>query len=107
MKQKIHSTHVIHPKTKKPAGGTTSAVGLRVNWQNGPLGRGKERVPPNGCFVETLLDAAKDRLEFYQSGDFKCKENEAAIKAIDKALASLDARTKDREKREVEGTHKK
>ena len=35
-----------------PAGGFVHGKGFRIDWQNGPLGRGNERQEPNGAFVE-------------------------------------------------------
>ena len=34
-----------------PAGGTTYGNGFAIGWQNGPLGRGPDRIEPNGAFV--------------------------------------------------------
>ncbi|MDH3834427.1 MAG: hypothetical protein OES34_09760 [Nitrosopumilus sp.] len=88
-----------------PAGGTTSGTGFTVAWQHGPLGRGDERQEPNGAFVEDLIYAAIDRLSFYQDSEFACDENAGAILSLEDALVLLRARTADREKREVDGTH--
>lgn len=92
-----------------PAGGTVSGVGLSISWQDGPLGRGLNRKEPNGAFVETGIAVCKQRLDFYQEalgGKFACKENGIAIALLQAALDILNERTKDREKREVEGEHK-
>lgn len=88
-----------------PAGGVTQAKGFTISWQNGPLGRGNERREPNGAFVEDVIAAALDRLEFYQSSKFNCSENALAIQNLKLALEHLGMRTKDREARQVEGTH--
>jgi hypothetical protein len=88
-----------------PAGGVTDGRGIFILWQNGPLGRGKERKEPNGAFVETVIAAAKDRLEFYQASQFACQENEEAILHLNRALLILDLRTRSREARTVEDTH--
>lgn len=88
-----------------PAGGVSCGKGFCISWQNGPLGRGEERREPNGAFVETIIDAAKKRLEFYQSGKFACDMNARAIENLELALAHLNCRTMDREERDVEGTH--
>jgi hypothetical protein len=88
-----------------PAGGSTSGVGFAISWQNGPLGRDAERIPPNGAFVEEITKAAIDRLEYYQNSRFACKENLAAIIHLQRALNEMNARTASREKRQVEGTH--
>jgi hypothetical protein len=88
-----------------PAGGTVTGIGLSITWQNGPLGRGDERQAPNGAFVETVIAAAKSRLDFYQESKFACDDNAEAIVLLDQALAVLNRRTLAREAREVEGTH--
>jgi len=89
----------------RPAGGHVYGVGLAINWQNGPLGRDHERTEPNGTFVETVLRAAVQRLEYYNSGQFRCRENSLAITHIEEALHWLNARTARREEAGVEGTH--
>lgn len=93
-----------------PAGGSVSGVGLQIDWQNGPLGRGEERIAPNGAFVETVISAALQRIEWYQTasgGKFKCCENAIAITKLEEALLWLNKRTRNREARQVEGTHSK
>jgi hypothetical protein len=89
----------------RPEGGTTFGPGFTIGWQHGPLGRGDERQEPNGAFVETIIEAAKDRLEYYQSSQFACQENQQAIYHLTDALAILNTRTSRREAAGVEGTH--
>jgi len=92
-----------------PGGGFVDGVGIDINWQNGPLGRGDDRIAPNGAFVEDVLDAVRQRIDHYQSaadGKFRCRENEIALTHIETAMLWLDKRTRDREARGVEGTHK-
>jgi hypothetical protein len=93
-------------QNSNPAGGCTSGTGFTISWQNGPLGRGVDRKEPNGAFVEDVIDAARDRIEFYQA-HFPCPENEVAIGHLKNALRVLDERTESREERGVEGTHEK
>jgi hypothetical protein len=88
-----------------PTGGSVRGTGLSIDWQNGPLGRGEDRKEPNGAFVETVIDAARQRIEFYQASKFKCRENAIALTKIEEALLWLNKRTADRDKRQVEGTH--
>ena len=88
-----------------PAGGMTTGVGIGICWQNGPLGRGKDRKEPNGAFVEGVIAAAIDRIQWYNSTKFKCRENSLAITKLEEALLWLQWRTIQREKRNVEGTH--
>ena len=90
---------------KHPTGGFVKGTGLDIAWQDGPLGRGKDRKEPNGAFVETVIAAAKQRIEFYQDSEFSCRENALAITKLDEALHWLNHRTKDREERQVEGEH--
>ena len=88
-----------------PAGGHVRAPGLKINWQDGPLGRGPERREPNGAFVETVIEAARQRIAFYQNGKFACEENRQAIAHLDMALEVLNERTARREADNTEGTH--
>lgn len=91
-----------------PTGGNAVGTGLSIFWQDGPLGRPEDgtRLVPNGAFVETVIAAAKQRIEFYQQSKFACRENAIAITKLDEALMWLNKRTQDRETRKVEGTHK-
>ena len=88
-----------------PAGGVASGTGFAISWQNGPLGSGDNRKPPNGAFVETIIDVVIKRLEFYQSSKFACEENAGALGALDAALKHLQSRTARRVAAGTEGTH--
>ena len=88
-----------------PSGGNVRGTGLAIDWQNGPLGRDAERQEPNGAFVETVLAAALQRIQFYNDTQFRCRENSLAITHIEEAMHWLQARTAERERRAVEGTH--
>lgn len=92
-------------KNGNPTGGEVRGTGLRIDWQNGPLGRDGDRIAPNGAFVETVIASAKQRLAFYQDSKYKCVENQVALDHLEKALAALDSRTKKREEQKVEGLH--
>lgn len=105
MRQPITSDHYTDSEGN-PTGGETRSTGLAITWQNGPLGRGADRKEPNGCFTETVIVAAIDRLEFYQRGKYFCRENALAITKLQEALHWLQHRTAEREAREVEGLHK-
>lgn len=107
MLQHIESSHDLDVNGN-PAGGITKGIGISITWQNGPLGRGEDRQEPNGAFVEGVIQAAIDRLEWYQTacdGKFKCRENALAITKLQEALHWCQHRTAERERREVEGTH--
>lgn len=104
MKQELQEDHNTDPDGN-PTGGFTAGTGIVIMWQNGPLGRGQERKPANGAFVEGVIQAAIGRLEFYQASKFACIENEDAIRHLQLAMLILESRTRDRETRSVEGTH--
>lgn len=71
-----------------------------ISFQNGPI---KENGV-NGCHNEDLIAIVIDRLQGFQLGDFKCRENAIAITKLEEALLWLRKRTMDREARGVEGT---
>jgi len=114
----IKSEH-INDAYGNPAGGNTSGIGIAIEWQAGPLGRhlpeckpgdcarGCTRMEPNGAFVEDVIEAAADRIRYYQKSRFVGEHNAKALGHLEAALAELKARTDEREKRQVEGTHEK
>ena len=105
MKQElVYEKHEVD-ENGRPDGGLTTGKGITIIWQKGPLGRGENRLEPNGAFVEGVIQAALGRLAFYQSSEFACDESEAALHHLEAALAWLEHRTADREARQVEGTH--
>jgi len=84
-----------------PTGGGCRGVGIQIDWQDGPMaGQGQ-----NGAFVEGVINAAINRLEFFQSSKFRCRENALALTKLQEAKHWLNARTADREAKGVEGTH--
>lgn len=89
----------------RPAGGTVRGKGLSIDWQDGPLAVDGVRREPNGCFVETVLEAAAIRLDYYQSTMFHCAENAEALDHVRAAIAALERRTARRTNAGVEGTH--
>ncbi len=88
-----------------PAGGVSTGKGATISWQHGPLGRGNARREPNGAFVEDVIQMVIGRIEFYQQSRFACEDNEEALRGLRSAADALDRRTRDRENRDVEGTH--
>ena len=75
---------------------------IRIKYQNGPV---KEHGV-NGCFVEDVIEAAVQRIEYYQKGNFPCGENRLALHSLREALSHLKQRTKRRESQGVEGTNR-
>lgn len=90
-----------------PAGGVSTGRGFTISWQNGPLGKigTPERREPNGAFVEDVIQAVIERMEFYQASRFACEANAEALMALSHAARVLDNRTKSREARLAEGTY--
>lgn len=95
----------INDRDGNPAGGSVVGTGLGINWQDGPLGRDEDRIEPNGAFVETVIAAVIQRIEYYNSTQFRCRENSLAVTKLEEALHWLNHRTQAREARGVEGTH--
>lgn len=67
--------------------------------QKGPI----KEVGKNGCQVDALISAARSIIGGLNN-QHPCRENALAITKLDEALHWLDHRTKEREKRGVEGT---
>lgn len=57
----------------------------------------------NGITNEALIAIVIDRLQGFQSGNFKCRENAIALTKLEEALLWLQKRTRDRMARGVEG----
>lgn len=104
MMQEIEAKNEVD-ENQNPTGGYAKGIGISIEWQDGPLGIGADRKEPNGAFVEGVIQAALQRIEFFQGSKFKCRENALAITKLEEALHWLNARTANREKRAVEGTH--
>lgn len=103
---KQHITHSFKSDSNgNPTGGSTTGLGINIDWQDGPLGLPDGRLAPNGAFVETVIQTAIDRIEFYNSSKFRCRENSLAATKLEEALHWLNARTARREKQGIEGTH--
>ena len=72
-----------------------------VQFQKGPI---KENGV-NGCHNEDLLAIVIDRLQHFQAGAFKCRENALALTRLEGCMHWLNHRTMERVKRGVEGTN--
>lgn len=92
--------------------GADAFMALLINWQDGPRGTGETDadgspvlLPPNGAFVEDVLWAALQRLEFFNAGKYRDRANSLAITHIEQALQALKDRQLERSYRGVEGKH--
>lgn len=70
-----------------------------IVFQNGPI----KEVGVNGCHIEDLILICVDRLCYFQSTQYSCEENAAAINSLMDAIQHLRTRTAGREMRGVEG----
>ena len=95
--------------SKNPTGGEVSGVGIEIKWQDGPLkfdcDKREYLEKPNGAFVEDIILLAINRLEFFNSSSFSCRENSYAHTHLEEALMWLQKRHEDRVKRKVQGKH--
>lgn len=71
----------------------------RISFQNGPIGE----AGPNGLTQEALIAICVDRLQSFQQGEFRCRENALAITKLEEAQHWLFHRTRARMERGVEG----
>lgn len=86
--------------TRAPDGADAKGV-WDFQFQNGPI----NEVGVNGLTHEVLLAILIDRMEGFQRGPFANDRNAHALKHLVEAQLSLQARTKERMERGVEGTH--
>jgi hypothetical protein len=78
----------------------SAKVGLAsIKFQEGAL----REAGLNGVSDEALIAIVIDRLRGFQSGPFSCRENALALTKMEEALHWLNARTRDRMARGVEG----
>ena len=80
---------------------------LKIKWQDGPRKREDGTLKePNGAFVEDVIWAALQRLEFFNEGKYRDRANSIAITHLENALQALKDRQLERSFRGVEGEHK-
>jgi hypothetical protein len=72
-----------------------------ILFQNGPIAE----VGVNGVTHEALLAIVADRLRSFQAGPYANEHNAQALDNIEDAQKALQARTRERMDRGVEGTH--
>ena len=86
--------------TKLDEGMLGSDAAILIHFQCGPL----KEVGVNGCSIEDVIDVLVARLEDFQAGSFKCRENALAITKLQEAKHWLGHRTALRQQQGVEGT---
>lgn len=70
-----------------------------ISFQDGPIGE----VGVNGITERVLAEIIRHRYRSFQAGPYACAENERALSALNILIDSMDARTRDRMARDVEG----
>ena len=65
-----------------------------------------ENVKENGFTLEGVIAASIDRLEQFNTAQFKCEYNDRALEHLRGALKELNDRVEDRKQREVYDTDK-
>lgn len=83
--------------------GADESLTKNISFQDGPT----REVGLNGIQNIHLLAILIDTLKGFQSGPYACQENEVALTKLEEAMHWLEARTKDRTDRGVEGLNQK
>lgn len=82
----------------------SAPITVQINFQNGA------RKDPNaihGIIDTDLLEIVRNRLQCFQEGEFKTRENAIALTHIEEALLWMNKRVEDRIERNVLGTYNK
>ena len=92
-------------RTRYPVGEPTTRYDLlTIQFQKGA--RYEERSK-DGVIDSDLLEIVRDRLKYFQEGDFACEYNAKALEHVELALMYLNRRVEDRIERNVIGTYNK
>ncbi len=75
-----------------------------VRYQNGPR---KEEGSIHGVLDQDLLEIVRHRLQCFQEGEYRTRENACALTHIEEALMWMSKRADDRSERGVLGTMEK
>lgn len=92
---------IFNEAAENPTGGYTTLPGGNITWQNGVIGENGQ----NGAFIEDVITAAIERLEYFNNSKFRCRENSLAITKLEEALHWLAARKTNREAQGVENSY--
>lgn len=102
----LNRTYHWEDNSGNPAGGLAVGPGLTICWQDGPIpriGNPPVKGSPNGAFVEDAIEAAIDRLEYFQRTKFAHQNNAESIQHLKFALDALSGRAAERASRGVLG----
>ena len=81
------------------SGAGSSTPWLTIRFQHGPLAEHGR----NGVQIDDVIDVLVRRLEGFQAGPFRCRENALAITKLEEAKLWLLERTRKRQAQGVEG----
>lgn len=84
-----------------PAAVRDAAGFINIKFQCGPV----QECGVNGTSIENVIDLLVTRLEGFNNGPFRCRENSLAITHLQEAQNWLERRTKNRVAAGVEGTN--
>lgn len=95
----------LNTKKQEAMDGSPSAINdvggyVHIKFQCGPI----SEVGVNGTSIENILALLIERLQGFQTSNFRCRENALAITKIEEAIMWLEYRTKRRIRQGVEGT---
>lgn len=96
----------LNQKQQETLDGSTAAIRdvagfVNIKFQCGPI---KEHGV-NGTSIENVIDLLIERLNGFQMGPFRCRENALAITKLQEAIMWLEFRTQRRMRQGVEGTN--
>ena len=89
---------ILGTKMARAVGAPVAVFGT-IQFQCGPVGE----VGVNGACIEDVIDVLTIRLNGFQAGPFKCRENALAITKLEEARMWLSERTRLRVEQGVEG----
>ena len=96
-----YNSHLVNALPKHVSDGFTIVDGQTVSFkiQSGPI----NEVGENGCDATAIIQYTIDLYKSFNTA-FPCRENSITITKLEEALHWQEARTRDREARQVEGT---
>jgi hypothetical protein len=74
---------------------------ISIKFQEGPI----REVGVNGCQIDDVIDVLVARLNVFQDGPYRCRENALAITKLEEARMWLNERTRKRVAQGVEGVN--
>jgi hypothetical protein len=72
---------------------------INIQFQEGPI----HENGINGAQMEDVIDVLVERLNTFQDGEFRCRENALAVTKLEEARLWLNERTRKRVAQGVEG----